>query len=98
MPASSARAPRATSTSRMKRHSSSWPTTILLSLTRASPVDREILVEPVAQQRPDPRRILREQEMIEPAEQMQLAGLAGALEHFDRLLGRRHRVVGGMDE
>jgi len=36
--------------------------------------------------------------VIEAGEQMQLARLAGALEHFDRLFGRRYRILGGVDE
>src|SRR5580692_125946 len=98
MAASLARALLAMSTSRMKRPSSSWPTAILLRLTNASLDRGEISVEPAAHHGPDPRRFFREQEVIEAGEQMQLARLAGALEHFHRLLGRRHRILGGVDE
>jgi len=36
--------------------------------------------------------------MVEAAKQMQFGWLAGALEQYDRLFGRRHRVIGGMDQ
>src|ERR1700685_3256842 len=98
MAASLARAPLAMSTSRMKRPSSSWPTAMLLRLTRASLRCRKISVEPAAHHGPHPRRFLREQEVIEAREQMQLGRLAGVLEHFHRLFGRRYRILGGMDE
>src|SRR6516162_7869940 len=42
----------------------------------------EISIEPIAQQGPNACRILREKEMIETAEQMQLGRLPGALEHI----------------
>src|SRR5262249_13672483 len=59
---------------------------------------REIFAEPAAQQIPDARIALTEHEMIGVADEVQLAGLAGALEHLDRLLGGCHRVVGGVQQ
>src|SRR6516165_6910486 len=98
--ASASRAPAEISASRMKRPSSSWPTRMLLRLIPAIRLlrRREIIVEPAAHHGPDPRRLLGEQEVVEAREQVQLGGLAGVLEHFYRLLGGRHRILGGVDQ
>ena len=80
------------SASRIKRPSSCCPTTTLFMC------GPEISVEPVAHHVPDPRRIFVEQKVVDAAEQMQFRRLARALEHFDGLLGRRHRIVGGVDK
>ena len=54
--------------------------------------DREILLQPVVDHAAHAGVALREHEMIGLGEQVQIARLAGALEHLDRLLGRRHRI------
>src|ERR1017187_2696093 len=83
----------------MKRPSSSCPTTKLLRLTLLPLLlRREIRIEPVAQHAPDPCRILVEEKVVETAEQVQLRRLTRASEHLDGLLGRRYRIVGGVDE
>src|SRR5262245_21224081 len=53
---------------------------------------REILVQPVVDDAADARVALRKHEVIGFREEMQVAGLAGALEHLNRLLGRRDRI------
>ena len=55
-------------------------------------------MQPVAQHAPDAGVVLRKQEVIGIAEQMQLAWLAGALEQLHRLLGRCYRIVRRMDQ
>src|SRR5882757_5603519 len=59
---------------------------------------REIIAEPTAQQLPDAGVALAEHEMIGIADQMQLARLARAFEHLDRLFRGRDRIVGGMQQ
>src|SRR5215216_7598637 len=51
---------------------------------------RKVGVEPVAHDRPDALVVLRECEVVEAAEQMQLGRLPGAPEQLDRLLRRCH--------
>src|SRR5262249_52952221 len=59
---------------------------------------REIVGEPAAQQIPDAGIAFAEHEMIGIADEVQLSRLSGALEQLDRLLGRRDRIVGGVEE
>src|SRR5262245_24565567 len=59
---------------------------------------REIVAEPAAQQVPHARVVLTEHEMVGIADQMQLGRLSRALEHLDRLLRGRDRIVGGMQQ
>src|SRR6266699_4155990 len=58
----------------------------------------KIAFQPIAYDAPHAIIVLRKHEMIDAAEQMQFGRLTRALEHFDRLLGRRHRVVGAVQE
>src|ERR1700736_1575553 len=54
--------------------------------------------QPIAYDAPHAIIVFRKHEMIDAAEQMQFGRLIRALEHFDRLLGRRHRVVGAVQQ
>src|SRR6185436_20070142 len=53
---------------------------------------RKVFFEPVVDHAAHPRVALGEHEVIGLSKQMQIARLAGALEHLDRLLGRRHGI------
>src|SRR5262245_45408460 len=59
---------------------------------------REIVAEPATKQVPDAGIAFTEHEMVGIADEMQLGGLAGALEQLDRLLGRGDGVVGSMQQ
>src|SRR3954452_16968594 len=53
---------------------------------------RQIFVQLGVDHAADAHVVLPEHEMIGFGEQVQVARLAGALEHLDRLLGRRHGI------
>src|SRR5262245_41536444 len=59
---------------------------------------REIVAEPATQQLPDAGIAFAEHEMVGIADEVQLGGLAGALEQLDRLFGRGDRVIGGVQQ
>src|SRR5689334_4297890 len=110
--ASSAAIPLATKAATMNCARSAWATRILFLLTQlpsAGRLDgvgistrrndrRKIIFQPIVYDAPDAGVVFRKHEMVEAAEQMQLGRLTGALEHFDRLFGRGHGVVGAVQE
>src|SRR5690242_6288628 len=110
--ASSATMPLATNALTMKRARSLWFTKAEVLRTQfPSPgrlgslgfaVDRrcrrKINLQPIAYHAPHAIVIFGKHEVVDATEQMQFGRLPRALEHFDRLFGRRHRVVGAVQQ
>ena len=66
--------------------------------TRAPSLPRKVLVQPVTQEVYHQRVALREHEMVHVRDEVQIGRLPGTGKEIERLLGRCHRVVGGMEQ
>src|SRR6266487_5141650 len=67
-------------------------------LMPGSELRRKVLVEPVAHEVHHQRVALREHEMVDVGDEVEIGWSARALEQLDRLLGGRHRIVRRMQQ
>ena len=70
------------------------PTLTLTSTSRK----REVFVEPVPDQLGDQRVRFGQHEMVGVGDEVQIGRLAGMTKKIDRLLGRRDRIIGGVQQ
>src|SRR6266852_1968715 len=75
-----------------------WPPRNCVLLIPGSDPRGKVFGQPIAHEIAHQRVPLREHEMVDVGDEVEIGRISGALEKLDRLLGRRHRVVRRMKQ